>query len=154
MYGQTVSIRTIKGAKMKTTSALAVLLIFSGFTFADSAGDKSRAYVASVDKNGVQKIEVLGGKYFYKPDHIIVMKGLPVELIIKKEPGIVPHNIIINQPDTGMDINESFSTREKIIRFTPMKAGKYPFYCDKKLLFFKSHKEKGMEGMIEVIEGE
>ena len=139
---------------MKTMSSLAILLIFIGFALADNTGEKSKVYVASVDKNGVQKIVVLGGEYFYKPDHIIVMKGLPVELIIKKEPGIVPHNIIINQPDTGMDINESLSTREKIIRFTPMKAGKYPFYCDKKLLFFKSHKEKGMEGMIEVIEGE
>ena len=24
------------------------------------------------------------------------------------------------------------------------------FYCDKKLLFFKSHREKGMEGVLKV----
>ena len=154
IYEQIVSLKTIKGVKMKTISAMAILLIFSGFTFADNAGEKSVAYVASVDKNGVQKIEILGGEYFFKPNHIIVIKDVPVELIIRKESGIVPHNIIINQPDAGMDINESLSTREKIIRFTPAKAGKYSFYCNKKLLFFKSHKAKGMEGIIEVIEGE
>jgi hypothetical protein len=31
-------------------------------------------------------------------------------------------------------------------------VGEYPFYCSKKLLFFKSHREKGMEGMLEVVQ--
>lgn len=36
--------------------------------------------------------------------------------------------------------------------FTTTKPGKYPFYCDKKLLFMDSHREKGMEGILEVVE--
>jgi plastocyanin len=39
-----------------------------------------------------------------------------------------------------------------IIKFTPTEPGKYEFYCGKKLLFFKSHKEKGMVGTLEVTE--
>jgi hypothetical protein len=31
-----------------------------------------------------------------------------------------------------------------------MTRGTFPFYCDKKLLFFKSHHERGQEGHLEV----
>ncbi len=74
-----------------------------------------------------------------------------MELKIRKEPGITPHNIVIKEPDAGIDIRESLDSEPKIIRFTPKKIGKYPFYCDKRLLFFKSHRERGMEGTLEVV---
>ena len=57
---------------------------------------------------------------------------------------------MIKEPEAGIDINETLSTEPKTIKFVPKKNGKYPFYCDKKLLFFKSHRERGMEGVIEV----
>jgi len=59
---------------------------------------------------------------------------------------------VIKEPEAGIDINESLSSEPKVIRFTPKKVGKYPFYCDKKLLFFEGHRKKGMEGIIEVAE--
>jgi len=31
-------------------------------------------------------------------------------------------------------------------------AGKYAFYCKNKLLFFKSHRENGQEGILEVVQ--
>jgi hypothetical protein len=34
-----------------------------------------------------------------------------------------------------------------IVRFTRTQRGLFKFYCDKKLLFFKSHRDKGMEGL-------
>jgi plastocyanin len=77
---------------------------------------------------------------------------VPVEIKIKKEPTIVPHSFVIKTPEAGMDIVESLGSEPKTIRFTPTKAGKYPFYCDKKFLSSKSHREKGMEGIIEVLE--
>jgi hypothetical protein len=40
----------------------------------------------------------------------------------------------------------------KLIKFTPTKIGIFHFTCSKKLLFLESHKEKGMEGVIEVID--
>lgn len=75
-----------------------------------------------------------------------------MELIARKEASIIPHNIVIRAPEAGIDVKESLGTGPKTIKFTPVKTGKYTFYCDKKLLFFKSHKEQGMEGVLEVIE--
>jgi plastocyanin domain-containing protein len=58
---------------------------------------------------------------------------------------------VIHEPDAGIDINESMGKEPKVT-FTPKKVGKYPFYCDKRFLFFKSHRERGMEGVLEVVE--
>ena len=125
-----------------------LLFIFSPIV---SLAEKKQ-FVATVDKDGIQRIEVLAGEYFFDPNYIIVKVNVPVEIKIKKEPSLVPHTFVIKAPDAGMDIHESLSSEPKIIRFTPTKIGKYPFYCDKKFLFFESHREKGMEGIIEVTE--
>ena len=77
---------------------------------------------------------------------------MPVELTFIKTPGITPHNIIIKAPDAGIEFNEDMSRASKTVRFTPLKTGSYAMYCDKKFLFFKNHREKGMEGVIEVVE--
>ena len=43
------------------------------------------------------------------------------------------------------------STEPKVIKFTPTKVGKYPFYCSKRFLFW-THRAKGMKGVLEVEE--
>ena len=68
------------------------------------------------------------------------------------ESGLVPHNINIHAPVAGIEVDESLSNTPKAIRFTPTAVGKYPFYCSKGLPFVKSHRERGMEGLIEVVE--
>ena len=106
---------------------------------------------AVIDKDGVQRVEIMGGSYYFSPNHIIVRVNIPVELKVRKESGIVPHNIVIKAPEAGIDVDESMdSDLPKVIRFTPTKPGNYPFFCNKKLLFFESHREKGMEGLLEV----
>src|SRR4030042_5219269 len=127
---------------------LILLLIFS----AGVVNGENKQFIASIDQDGVQRVEVLAGEYFFDPNYIVVKVNVPVEIKIKKEPTIVPHSFITKAPEAGMDIYKSLSSEPKIIRFTPTKVGKYPFYCDKKFLFSKSHREKGMEGVIEVIE--
>lgn len=127
---------------------LVLLLIFS----AGVVNGENKQFIASIDQDGVQRVEVLAGEYFFDPNYIVVKVNVPVEIKIKKEPTIVPHSFITKAPEAGMDIYESLSSEPKIIRLTPTKVGKYPFYCDKKFLFSKSHREKGMEGVIEVIE--
>ena len=137
---------------MKYTRYLSVILIFLFFFSIEITKAQKEQFIAPIDQDGVQWIEVLAGEYFFNPDYIIVKVNIPVEIKIKKEPSLVPHSFVINAPDAGLNINESLSSEPKIIKFTPTKVGKYPFYCDKKLLFFKSHREKGMEGIIEVQE--
>lgn len=108
------------------------------------------AFFAQAGPDGVQRVEVEAGSYFFRPEHIIVRAGEPVELIIRNESKVVPHDFVISAPEAGIEISEALSEALTVIRFTPLKAGRYAFYCDKKLLFFKSHREKGMEGILEV----
>ncbi len=108
--------------------------------------------IVPVDKDGVQRVEILGGEYFFKPAHIVVKVNVPVELRVRKDGYVVPHSIVIDAPDAGITVSESLSRDPQPIRFTPTKAGTYPVYCDKKLLFLDSHREKGMEGILEVVE--
>jgi plastocyanin len=107
--------------------------------------------VVPIDKDGVQRVVIVGGSYFFKPSHIVVKVNVPVELKVSKESSIVPHNIAAKSPEAGIVFDESLSTTPKIIKFTPTKTGTYPIYCTKKAPFSKSHREKGMEGMVEVV---
>lgn len=121
--------------------------------FASTAlGADDTPFVVPVDKDGVQRVEVLGGDYYFKPKHIVVKVNVPVELLVRKDGWFVPHNLVIDAPEAGLKVNESLSQDPKPIAFTPTKTGKYPFYCDKKLLFLHSHRDKGMEGVLEVVE--
>jgi len=135
---------------MRAVGLIVIFLLLTGVVFAEDKGEAVKVYKATVAADGVQRIEIVGGDYFYDPNYIVVKKGVPVELIIRKNPGIVPHNIVIASPDAGMEIRDSLDTEKRTIQFTPSKTGTYPFYCDKKFLFFKNHREKGMEGVIEV----
>ena len=117
-----------------------------------AGGAERKEFTASVDKDGVQRVEILGGSYFFNPNYIIVKVNVPVELKIRKESGVTPHDFILQAPEAGMNIKADLGTDATIIVFTPTKIGTYPFYCDKKLPFVASHKEKGMEGVLEVRE--
>lgn len=93
-----------------------------------------------------------GGSYFFKPSRVIVHVNVPVELLVSVEKGLIPHTLVIQSPEAGIVVDEKLSSDAKTIRFTPTAIGKYPFYCKNKLLFFKSHREKGMAGVLEVVE--
>jgi len=121
-------------------------------SFPSHAQGEGEGVTAVVGSDGVQRVEIVAGSYFFKPEHIIVKVNLPVELSVRRSGRLIPHNIVIDEPDLDLDINESLTTRPIVLRFTPHKTGRYPYYCDKKLLFFKSHRAKGMEGIIEVRE--
>ena len=137
---------------MKLIRFFVMFLLIAGISFAQDTGQEKKVFKAAIDKDGVQRVEVIGGEYFFEPYHIIVKINVPVELTVRKKPGIVPHDMIVNAPEAGINFKEDLSKEPKVIKFTPKKTGKYPVYCSKKLLFFKSHKERGMEGLLEVVE--
>ncbi len=128
---------------------IAALFLSVIFNSASAVGQEE-TFITSVGDDGIQRVEILAGNYFFNPDYIEFKVNVPVEITIKKESGIVPHNIVVSEPDAGIDINESISSEPKIIKFMPKKLGEYPFYCDKRLLFFKNHREKGMKGIFKV----
>jgi len=124
-------------------------MLFFGITAISMAAEN---FTATQGPDGVQHVEIIAGSYFFKPDRIIVKRGVPLELKIKKERGITPHNFVLKSAGKdGRDIRVSLSSKkERIIRFTPRTTGIIKFFCDKQLLFFKSHRKKGMEGSFEV----
>lgn len=148
-------------------SIIALLSIFGFTAYAaeTSGGDKAaggqthdhgtwkeKRFVATIGADGVQRAEMVGGDYYYDPNYIIVKVNKPVELKVKKAAGYIPHNLIAKAPEAGIDFSIDLKGDPQTVRFTPTKTGKYPIYCNKSILWFKTHRERGMEGMIEVVE--
>jgi plastocyanin domain-containing protein len=125
----------------------AILLLFAT-SAAAAAGEKE--FTAKTDPDGIQRVEMVAGSYFFDPNVIIVKVNVPVELKVRKEPGMIPHDIVLSAPEAGINFKQELKETPETIKFTPTKTGTYPFTCDKKLLFFESHKDKGMTGTLEV----
>ncbi|SCK27601.1 quinol oxidase [Vogesella sp. LIG4] len=127
-----------------------LLLALLTVTAGARAGDEP--YRAKVDGDGVQRVQVVGGSYFFHPAHIIVRAGVPVELSLQMESGLIPHSFVLEAPQAGMNIRTELAAQPKLVRFVPTVVGSYPYYCAHKLLFFASHRARGMEGVLEVVE--
>ncbi len=54
------------------------------------AETQGATYVATPDADGVQRIRIVAGEYFFKPARLIVKANKPVELLVSREAGIVP----------------------------------------------------------------
>lgn len=103
------------------------------------------------NSDGVQRAVVEVDSYAFTPHHLIVKAGKPVELTFTSVTWVVPHNVIIDDPRSGLNIREEVPAGASVtIKFTPTVQGSFAIYCDKKLPFFKSHREKGQEGVLEV----
>ena len=99
-----------------------------------------------------QTIEVTLGSYYIKPERIQVKAGAPVTLNIKNEASVVPHNLAISAPEAGIDVKADVGGgKQASVTFTPTRAGTYEMVCNKKMPFMKSHKDRGMTGVLEVV---
>lgn len=116
------------------------------------AGEERQEKVATaaVTQDQSQVVELLGDSYLFKPDRIAVKANVPVELKVRKAPGMVPHNFVIDAPRAGVRVKEDLGKEPKTIRVTFSTPGEYPFFCSKKPPFGKAHRERGMEGTIVV----
>jgi plastocyanin len=107
--------------------------------------------VLEVGNDGIQHGNIALDSYEFIPNHVVVQAGIPVELMLHSLTMLTPHNFIIKATEAEVDITQNVGAGKTVsIRFKPMRPGTYPFYCDKKLLFFANHREKGMEGKLEV----
>lgn len=148
---------------MKNCRLMALLLAITTLTIlpagaADPAASDAHApgkitrAVATLGSDGIQRLDITGGEYYYEPNYLVVKVNTPVEIKVKKAGGYIPHNLIAKAPEAGIDFKIDLKNDFQTIKFTPTKTGKFPMYCDKKLLWFDDHRKKGMEGMIEVVE--
>ena len=112
---------------------------------------KSEPVVLEVGPDGVQHGRMTVDSYSYMPSHVVVQAGIPVELTLNSVTVLTPHNFVMKEPAAGLSFSHDVPAGKTVtIRFTASQPGTYTYYCDKKLLFFASHREKGMEGQLEV----
>jgi heme/copper-type cytochrome/quinol oxidase subunit 2 len=107
--------------------------------------------IIPVAEDRVQRATITLDSYSYAPNHLIVEAGKPVELTLISVTTIVPHNFIIKSPTGNLSVEQDVSAGKTVtIRFTPTQPGTFPIYCDKRLWPLPSHRDKGMEGTLEV----
>ena len=123
-----------------------MLAVFTGCALAQEPPQ-----VVKPDADGVHRVRLVAGSYFFKPNHIVVKANVPVELTASRESGITPHDLVIRAEEAGINVKEDLGSDPKKISFTATRPGKYPIYCSKKLPFMAGHREKGMEGILEVV---
>jgi heme/copper-type cytochrome/quinol oxidase subunit 2 len=107
--------------------------------------------VIPVAEDGVQRASITLDSYSYSPNHLIVEAGKPVELTLTSVTTLIPHNFIIKESAGNLSIEQDVSAGKTVtITFTPTLPGTFPIYCDKRLWPLPSHRDKGMEGKLEV----
>ncbi len=104
-------------------------------------------FVVPMASDGVQRATITLDSYSYTPNHLVVEAGKPVELTLTSVTTITPHNFIIKELSVEQDLSAG---KTVVLKFTPTQPGLFPIYCDKRLWPMPSHRDKGMEGRIEV----
>lgn len=106
---------------------------------------------AAATDDGAQKFAVELGDYRYHPDTIEVTTGGKVILELHNRDSITPHNFTLKDESVGLNIDTNVPAGKTVkVEFTAPAAGSYTFYCNKKLLFLESHRERGMKGTLMV----
>lgn len=124
--------------------ALAVLYLLAGTAAAQEAA-------AAMGDDGVQRIAIVGGSYFFQPSQITARANQPLEITLSVEPGIVPHSFVLEGPDGQRLAEVTLGSQPQPLRLT-LAPGSYPFYCPNRLLWFESHRDHGMAGVLQVRE--
>jgi heme/copper-type cytochrome/quinol oxidase subunit 2 len=139
---------------MRPVSRLDTVSLSLAFAVVASAADPASMgppFTVPLDSDGVQRTTVILDSYSYQPGHLVVEKGKPVELTLKSVTTLTPHNFIIKDPAGSLSVEQDVSAgKTGILKFTPVQSGTFPIYCDKRLWPLPSHRDKGMEGKLEV----
>jgi len=94
-------------------------------------------------------VEIKLGGYRFIPQEIQLISGQPTVLRLVNTDSVTPHNFTMKVSDATPEIDVDVPGGESIdVQLTSLPAGRYTFYCGNKLLFMKSHREKGMEGTL------
>lgn len=98
-----------------------------------------------------REIAITMGGYHYAPDVIEVDSGQTIFLHLSNTDGITPHNFTLVDESAGLDVDSDVSAGTSVrISLTPQRPGTWTWYCNKKLPFMKSHRDRGMQGTLVV----
>ena len=132
----------MKTAPLARTALFALALLAGG---AHAAGPDVPV-AASVGADGVQRVTIVGGSYFFRPAQIVARAGRPLEITVSMERGVVPHRFVLEGADGRPLADVELAEQPQTLRLE-LAAGEYAFHCPNRLLFFKSHRERGMAGV-------
>lgn len=122
--------------------SLVIFIIFWGLIYSP---------VASSDESP-KVIRVELGDYQFMPDVINLNVGQPVVLQLVNTDLLTLHSFVLQDPNGELAVDVTVYAGETIeVPLQPQSAGQHTFYCDKKLIFMKSHRQKGMEGTLVVL---
>lgn len=94
-----------------------------------------------------QEIVIDMESYVFTPSEVTIGVDKPFTLILRNQSFLVPHNFLMENPHGVRVLEANVSSGESQTHtLTLSEPGIYPFYCDKQLLFFPTHREEGMEG--------
>src|SRR5215210_3926370 len=126
-----------------------MLMLTQGATAEPAA--PTAPFVVPAASDGVQRATVILDSYSYQPRHLIVEASKPVELTLTSITTITPHNFIIKDVAPGVSVERDVKAgKTDTVTFTPTQPGTFTIYCDKRLWPMSSHRDKGMEGILEV----
>ncbi len=111
------------------------------------AGPPGSPWRVPIGPDGVQRMSVILDSYAFRPSQVIVEAGKPVEVTLTSITMRTPHNFIIDALAVQTEVGAG---KTAVLTFTPTQPGMFPIYCDKRLWPFPSHREKGMEGTLDV----
>ena len=107
--------------------------------------------VVPISPDGVQRAKIVLDSYSYSPNHLVVESGKEIELTLTSITMITPHNFIIKDSAGSLSVEQDVGAGKTVmVKFVPTRPGLFPFFCDKRLWPMSSHRDKGMEGLLEV----
>lgn len=149
--GEVYRAREHKGGIAVNKRALVLAMVSVGFVAGCTSGLNRpvKEVTATVGTDQVQRLTVTTHSFYFDPNRIVVKRGIPVELSVKNGVLFVPHDFSCEAKDAGIEIDAPVGMfhGSKKVRFTPSKAGEYPFHCD-----VDGHAKKGMMGTLVVVE--
>ncbi len=130
-----------------TTGQVAVLPALAGVVLVSLLWGPALLQAETVTRS----IPVKLGDYRFSPDSIMVKTGETVRLELTNTDMLAPHNFTLQAEEAGLTLDVNVSAgKTKVIDVTPRLPGSYKFFCNKKLPFMKSHRDRGMEGTLVV----
>jgi heme/copper-type cytochrome/quinol oxidase subunit 2 len=139
------------GGRPSRTLAIVGLLTITLVSIGHASDSLGSAIAVPISPDGVQRATVILDSYSYSPNHLVVENGKPVELTLTSVTTITPHNFIIKDSTGSLSVEQDVGAgRTVMARFVPTQPGLFSFFCDKRLWPMRSHRDKGMEGLLEV----
>ena len=138
---------------MQGWQALTGIVVLSSWLLLTPLAWGSSPIVVEPGADGVQRANLQVDNYAFEPSHLVVHVGKAVVLSLECHTFLTPHNFVLRAPEVDLDVAADVGAGKLMtVRFTATRPGRFAFYCDKQLLFFKSHRDKGMEGVLDVRE--